>query len=97
MNAADAIAKAKTKKRLGTLVGKKDRTLGEANELIDLMVGYLVQHGSSILDIRDRMATQEGAIEMLADMVAPKGLDNDRLVGLEPPELVGFDTKRKPN
>lgn len=86
MNAKEALDKAHTKKRLGELIGNKDRTLAEANELIDLLVGYVVQQGSSIIDMRDRMATQEGAIEVLANMVAPE--KGSKLIGFDEPKIV---------
>lgn len=88
-SAEGLIDKAKAKRRLGELIGNKDRTLAEANELIDLLVGYVVQHGAAIIDIRDKMATQEGAIEMVADIVAPRD-DDGPLVGIAPPKLIGI-------
>lgn len=88
MNAAQAIDRAKAKKRLGELLGNKARTLEEANELVDILVGYVVQAQTSILDIRDRMATQEGAIETLANMVAPE--QDSKLIGFDEPKLVGI-------
>lgn len=91
MNAEELIDKAKAKKRLAELLGNKQRTLEEANELIDIMVGYVVQHGASIIDMRDKMATQEGAIEVLADMVAPQGPTG--LVGFDKPEIIGIPHK----
>jgi hypothetical protein len=90
MNAEDRIDRAKAKKRLGELLGNKSRSLEEANELIDILVGYVVQHGTSIIDIRDKMATQEGAIETLADMLAPQ---QEGLVGFDKPELIGIKGK----
>lgn len=89
-----SIKQAKSDSRLRELATNNNRTLEEANELVDLLLNYVAVIQTSILDIRDRMATQEGAIETLADMVAPK--DGNGLVGFEKPELIGID-KRKPN
>ena len=91
MKAEDAIRNAKSDSRLKVLASNKNRTLEESNELVDLLLVFTAQIQSSVLDIRDRMATQEGAIETLVDIVAPKG--EEGLVGFKKPGLVGIERK----
>lgn len=86
MKVDERIERAKRTTRLKELATNKARTLEEANELVDLMLTYVAQIQTSILDVRDKMATQEGAIEAMADMIAPKEPANG-LVGFEKPKL----------
>lgn len=95
MKAEDAIKTAKSDSRLRQLATNKSRTLEEANELADLLLIFTAQLQTSVLDIRDKMATQEGAIEMLANMIAPEDASKAGLVGFDEPKIVGIE--RKPN
>ena len=66
------------------------------HKLITFMFQSLGIQGAAIIDMRTKMVEHKDAIELLAGIVAPED-DSGKLVGLDPPELVGFDTKRKPN
>ena len=86
MKVEDSIKTAKSDSRLRQLATNKNRTPEETNELVDLLLNFIAQLQTSVLSIRDKMATQEGAIEALADMVAPKEPGNG-LVGFDKPKL----------
>ena len=82
-----------TESRFKKLLAKEDRTLEEANFLIDKLFGFVAQQGAAIIDLRAKMVDHKDVIEGLSDNIQSlqprdEELDNKfGLIGMTPPNL----------
>jgi Asp-tRNA(Asn)/Glu-tRNA(Gln) amidotransferase A subunit family amidase len=91
MNAEDAIAAAKRKKRMAVLLEKgTERNLAEANELIDMLARSLAVQGASIIDVREKMVDHKDAIERVASIARGDEDGEPVLLDFKPPQLIGI-------
>jgi hypothetical protein len=72
-------------------VAQLKKRVNDQQELIEYLAQCLSTQAASIIDIRKKMGTQEGAIEFLADQA---GLENgpEPMIVMPDSKLVGFDS-----
>lgn len=103
MNADEMIARNKKSKHMQELLDAKlpprdydteaeieslrDFIKGQ-HELIGFLAGSLVNVTNSVIEMRERQAVQQGAIETLANMIGVEQEGSTGLVGFEKPSLI---------
>ena len=74
--------------RLAELLDNKERTLDEANELVDLLAGFIATQGAAIMQLRELASEQGAALAMVTGIVAPEPKKRPKLVGFDKSSLI---------